>query len=296
MESDYPYVLLNATWVGRDVLQFADEFGDYLLSDTAASMFTDAGFRARDNQPGAVLRSDDCLQAMDQVAADEPGDPPEVEAFRMLRSSWVVAPRFSRMLLLVDVSGSTAVTVPQTGRTRLDEMVDAATASVQIAPNRSNVGLWEFSTALPDGDGDGDYRRLVPIGPLNGEFDGRQRKAALRDELASLNPENDSALNDTLLAAYRQMRADYTVGLRHVIVLMTDGRNDDPDSISHAMLLDRLTRLHRSQEPIHVLVMAYGGQADADELAEITDRVGGRVVVSPEPKDLENLFIEALGR
>lgn len=296
MESDYPYVLLDASWVGPDVHQSADEFGDYLLSDAGVSMFTEAGFRTRDNEPGEVLSRDDRLQAMDQVSAEAPGDLPEIDEFRKLRSSWVVVPRVSRTLFLIDVSGSMAAAVPRTGRTRLDETVLAAKESLKIIPNGSEVGLWEFSTDLEGGEGNGDYRRLVPLGPLNGQVDGTQRKRTLIDELDGLDPENDTALNDTLLAAYRELRSDYSLGRRHLIVLLTDGRNDDDDSISHRTLLRRLTRLHRSNEPIQVVSIAYGDQPDLDKLAEISDRVGGRVISSPNLKKLENRFIDALGR
>lgn len=296
MESDYPYVLLDAPWVGRDVLQFGSEFGDYLLSDAGVTMFSDAGFRTRNNQPGDVLRGDDRMRALEDVGAKEPGDLPEVDAFRTLRSSWVIVPRVSRTLFLVDVSGSMAASVPETGRTRLDETIQAATESLQIIPNGSEVGLWEFSTELDGGEHDGDYRRLVPLGPLNEQLDGESRNNRLVAELEALDPENDTALNDTLLAAYQELRSDYTIGRRHLIVLMTDGRNDDEDSISHSRLLRRLTQLHRSQEPIQVVSVAYGDQPDLDKLAEINDRVGGRVIASPKLKNLEKLFIEALGR
>ncbi len=296
MESDYPYVLLNAPWVGRDVMEFAEEFGEYLLSDAGSAMFTDAGFRSRDNMPGEVLRADDSLRAMRDVSAQPPGALPEVGEFRKLRSSWVIVPRVSRTLFVVDVSGSMVQPVPGTGKTRLDATVAAARQSLQIIPRGSDVGLWEFSTGLAGGQGGGDYRELVPIGPLTEINDGRSRYDDLLDALDTLDAENDTALNDSLLAAYTALRADYIPGWRHVIVLLTDGRNDDADSISHDRLIMGLRRLHRSQEPIQVISIAYGDQPDIDKLSEISDTVGGRVITTPKLKNLENLFIAALGR
>lgn len=296
MESDYPYVLLDTSWVSSDVRQFADEFGDYLLSDAGVEMFTDAGFRTRENQPGEVLEGEECMRAMDQVGAGPPGDLPEVRAFRKLRSSWLTVPRISRTLFLVDVSGSMQETVPTTGQTRLEATVAAAKESLDIIPNGSEVGLWEFSTELDGGEAGGDYRRLAAIAPLSRVRDGRSHKDRLVAALDGIDPQNDTALNDSLLAAYQQMRDDYVVGRRHLIVLLTDGRNDDTDSISHAQLLGRLARLHRAQEPVQVVSIAYGEQPDLDKLAEISETVGGRVVSSPQLKNLERLFIEALAR
>ena len=296
MESDYPYVLLNTSWVSSDVLQFADEFGDYLLSDAGVGMFTDAGFRTRENQPGEVLRNEDCMQAMDQVGSEPPGELPEVGAFRKLRSSWLTVPRISRTLFLVDVSGSMQALVPATGQTRLAATVDAAKESLDIIPNGSEVGLWEFSTDLEGGEAGGDYRELAGIAPLSRVRDGRSHKEDLIAALDGIDPEHDTALNDSLLAAYQQLRNNYVTGRRHLIVLLTDGRNDDDDTISHGRLLANLARLHRAQEPIQVVSIAYGEQPDLDKLAEISETVGGRVVSSPELKNLERLFIEALAR
>jgi Ca-activated chloride channel family protein len=142
MESDYPYVLLNTSWVSSDVLQFADEFGDYLLSDVGVEMFTEAGFRTRDNRASDVMTNDECMRAMSQVGAEAPGELPEVGAFRKLRSTWLTVPRISRTLFLVDVSGSMQALVPGTTQTRLQATVDAAKKSLDIIPNGSEVGLW----------------------------------------------------------------------------------------------------------------------------------------------------------
>lgn len=296
MESDYPYVVLNTSWVSSDVLHYADEFKDYLISDTGVEMFTDAGFRTRENRPGDVLRDEDCMRAMDQVGAEPPGELPEVEAFRKLRSSWLTVPRISRTLFLIDTSGSMVELVPSTGQTRLDATVDAAKESLDIIPNGSEVGLWEFSTELEGGEGGGDYRELAEIAPLSRVRDGRSHKDELIAQLDAIDLEQDTALNDALLAAYERLREDYVAGRRHLIVLLTDGRNDDADSISHNRLLSSLARLHRAQEPIQVVSIAYGEQPDLDKLAEISETVGGRVVSSPELKNLERLFIEALAR
>jgi Ca-activated chloride channel family protein len=275
MESDYPYVLLDTSWVSDDVLQFADEFGDYLISDTGVEMFTQAGFRTRDNEAGEVLASGDALQSMDAVAQEPPGDLPEIGEFQQLRNSWVTVPRVSRTLFLIDVSGSMQVLVPGTGQTRLEATVQAAKRN---------------------GQGGGDYRELEPIAPLSEIRGNRTHRRRLIRALNAIDPENDTALNDTVLAAYEQLRSSYTTGRRHLIVLLTDGRNDDDDSITHQQLIAQLARLHRSQEPIQVVSIAYGEQPDLDKLAEISETVGGRVVASPDLKNLERLFIRALGR
>jgi Ca-activated chloride channel family protein len=290
MESDYPYVALDAPWAKPDVMQHADGFGDFLLSDPAQQLFADAGFRGPDNAPTDEL--DMGANAQTMSAGTAAGTLPDVEGLAALRSSWVNVPRLSTTLFVVDVSGSMAEQVPGTGQTRLQATIDAAQEALQIIPPASDVGLWEFSTDLEDGSNDGDYRELVPTGPLN-EADNKQQLIAA---LGALDPENDTALNDTLLAGYRAMQSIYTSGQQHTILLLTDGRNDDENSISHDQLIAELQRLRNPEEPIEVVSIAYGEQPDLDLLTQISEEVGGQVIASPDLADLDRLMVEALSR
>jgi Ca-activated chloride channel family protein len=296
MESDYPYVLLDAPWVKQNALQYADEFGDYLLSDDAREMFAQAGFRGPDNEPTDVLTTDAGAQTVGTVGAPAPGELPNVDDLAALRASWVNVPRLSTTLFVVDVSGSMKEQVGDTGKNRLEATIDAAQEVLQIIPPASDVGLWEFSTELQDGQHGGDYRELVSVGPLNEEASDTTRKQQLIESVDALDPENDTALNDTLLAAYQAVQSIYTPGQQHTILLLTDGRNDDEDSISHSDLIGSLQRLRNPEEPIDVVSIAYGEQPDLDLLAEISDEVGGQVIPSPDLADVDRLIVEALSR
>jgi Ca-activated chloride channel family protein len=294
MESDYPYVLLDAEWVAQDVLQYADEFGDYLVGDVARDMFAEQGFRGPDNEPSDALRSDDDVLAVNAVNDPPSGSLPDTAALSSLRSSWVNVPRLSTTLFVVDVSGSMVVPVPGTDKTRLQATIDAAKETLQIVPPSGEVGLWEFSTELQGGRNDGDYRELVTIGPLDEEVYGTTRYDRLVEALDGLEAENDTALHDTIVAAYRAMQEVYEPGNSHTIILLTDGRNDDDDSLSHEEMLELLVRERDVNQPIRVVSIAYGEQTDIDELAAVSEAVSGQVLASPELDNLDRLFIEAL--
>jgi Ca-activated chloride channel family protein len=296
MESDYPYVLLDAPWVEPEALQYAEEFNDYLLSGAAQQIFAQAGFRGPDNDVTDVLAADMETQTVSAISGTVDGELPDVGALASLRSSWVNVPRLSSTLFAVDVSGSMVAQVPGSGQTRLQATIDAGQEVLQIIPPGSDVGLWEFSTQLEGGESNGDYRELVPVGPLNEEVDATTRKQRLIDALDGLTLENDTALNDTVLAAYQTMQADYTPGRQHTILLLTDGRNDDDESISHEQLITELRRLRNPEEPIEVVSIAYGEEPDIDLLGEISAEVGGEVISSPDVADLDRLIVEALSR
>lgn len=296
MESDYPYVLLDAPWVEPEVLQYAEEFNDYLLSAPAQEIFAQAGFRGPGNEVTELLAADMDAQTISADSGPDSGELLDVGALASLRSSWVNVPRLSSTLFLVDVSGSMVAQVPGAGQTRLQATIDAGQEVLQIIPPSSDVGLWEFSTDLEGGESDGDYRELVPVGPLNEDVDATTRKQRLIDALDGLTLENDTALNDTVLAAYQTMQSNYTPGRQHTILLLTDGRNDDDDSITHEQLITELRRLRNPEQPVEVVSIAYGEEPDIDLLDEISAEVGGEVIASPDVAELDRLMVEALSR
>ena len=296
MESDYPYVLLDAPWVEPEALQYGEEFNDYLLSAAAQEIFAQAGFRGPDNEVTELLAADMEAQTMSAVSGAASGELLDVGALASLRSSWVNVPRLSSTLFAVDVSGSMVAQVPGTSQTRLQATIEAGQEVLQIIPPASDVGLWEFSTDLEGGESDGDYRELVPVGPLNEDVDATTRKQRLIDALDGLAFENDTALNDTVLAAYQTMQSNYTPGRQYTILLLTGGRNDDDDSISHEQLITELRRLRNPEQPVEVVSIAYGEEPDIDLLEEISAEVGGEVISSPDVADLDRLMVEALSR
>lgn len=60
--SDSPYVILRAPWVTEAKKAGAEDFLDFLQSEESQKLFTDAGFRTFDHEPGApILESDNYL-------------------------------------------------------------------------------------------------------------------------------------------------------------------------------------------------------------------------------------------
>lgn len=289
--ADYPFVAMNGDWVDEMSAQIADEFDDFLLSDAAQDRFEADGFRDAENTSNPVHTMEDGLQY--QLGGDLL-ELPEAAVLSSVQASWrnVTAP--SKTLMVVDVSGSMVETVEGSEQTRLEATVAAAVQSLDVLPPASDAGLWEFSTDLPRGRNDGDYRELVPLGPLNEELDGVDRKTRIADGLTALEPQNDTALNDTTLAAYEAMQSSFEPGVRHTIVLMTDGRNDDEGSVSNDEVIAQLEQLQDEERPVRVVAVAYGEETDIAELERVAAATGGKVLTSPNAADLDELFLAAL--
>jgi Ca-activated chloride channel family protein len=289
--ADYPFVVLNGDWVDDASVQVADEFADFLLGDTGQERFEADGFRNADNNSNPVHRPEDGLSR--QLGGDIM-PLPEADVISSVRRSWRNVTTPSRTLLLVDVSGSMVESATGGEQTRLEATVDAAVRGLDVLPDASEAGLWEFSTDLRGGEHGGDYRELVPTGPLDEELDGDDRRTRIVDSLLALEPQNDTALNDTAVAAYQAVLDGYQPDVRHAIILLTDGRNDDDGSISNRAVIDRLEEMQDPERPVRIVAIAYGDETDIAQLERLTAATGGKVLSSPNADDLEELFLEAL--
>ena len=282
--ADYSFVVMNGDWVDAPSVQTADEFVDYLMMEECQARFEAAGFRRSDNSSNSVHRTENGLR---RALGGDLQPLPGAEVVSSVRRSWRNVNAPSKTLMIVDVSGSMNVEVAGGNQTRLDATITAAVHSLDVLPISSEVGLWEFSTGLPGGANDGDYRELVPLGPLDEQLENADRKTQIGDALTSLHPRNDTALNDTALAAYKSMQSSYEQDVRHTIVLMTDGRNDDPGSISNDAVIAELERMQDEERPVRIVVIAYREETDIAQMERVAAATDGKVLASPNAKDLE---------
>jgi hypothetical protein len=205
---------------------------------------------------------------------------------------WTAVRTDMRMLAVMDVSGSMRAMAGT--RSRIELARAAAVTALDSFPQSSQVGLWEFST---DRDGPGkDYRELQPIRTLTARTGGGTHKDALGKEFARMvdTVEGDTGLYDSLLAAYRSVKASYQPGYVNSVVLMTDGVNDDRSGLSLQQLLSALEEEKDPKRPVRVVLVGLGDQTDAKTLATIARTAGGASYVARDPKDITTVFIEAL--
>ena len=75
---------------------------------------------------------------------------------------------------------------------------------------------------------------------------------------------------------------------------MTDGRNEDPESIGQRQLLDELAKLQDKRRPLPVIAIGMGPDVDVDELTRIADATGGRAFTTVDPAGISDIFAQAL--
>ncbi|HST67235.1 MAG TPA: VWA domain-containing protein, partial [Mycobacteriales bacterium] len=208
------------------------------------------------------------------------------------RTAWRLLTRRISLLGLFDVSGSMADPVPGSTRSKLDVARSAAQAALGFFDPADSLGLWEFSRQL---DGDKDYRVLVPLGPAGrpvGRFPNRQ--VASVAAYKAMVPRTATGLYDSILAAYRSATTAYRADAVNTVVVITDGENEDPGSITLDQLLAQLTKLHNPAKPVHIVTLAYGTGADPAALAKVAKVTDGLQFSSPDPNSIGKVFTTAV--
>jgi Ca-activated chloride channel homolog len=289
LAADYPYVVPKGSWVDAADRAAADDFRSWLLSPPVQGRLDRWGLRGADGVAGpeiaAGLRVDSTLPLapVPQQAVDGPTG---------ARTAWRLLTRRISVLGLFDVSGSMADPVPGTRQSKLDVARAAAQAALGFFDPADSIGLWEFSREL---DGNRDYRVLVPLGPAGqrvGPFPNRQ--AASVAAYRKMVPRTATGLYDSILAAYRSATAAYREDAVNSVVVISDGKNEDPDSITLDQLLAQLRRLHDPARPVHLVTLAYGTGADQAALAEVAKVTDGLQFSSPDPRSIGKVFVTAV--
>ncbi|MGW6441585.1 substrate-binding domain-containing protein [Lentzea sp. NPDC055074] len=259
---DFPYVVLPDA--GQAQRAGAEKFLARVRSGTELGRF---GLRA----------PDDSAAVLDQGAVDE--------TLRL----WSGLTLTARVLGVLDVSGSMNQLVPRTGTTRMALAVAAAERGLGMFKPGTQIGLWKFSTGL---DGDKDYKEIIPFASVRDHLANGQAVAAVRATRATAN--GATGLYDTTLAAYQEARKNWELGRINIVAIMTDGRNEDPDSIGQRQLLDELAKLQDKRRPLPVIAIGMGPDVDVDELTRIADATGGRAFTTVDPAGISDIFAQAL--
>ena len=278
---DYPYVVLStATGIERTG---AERFLDSLLDRAVEATLQVRGLRTPQGEAGADFPGSE---------TDRPTVVPEVplpdqDTVDDVLRVWSGVNLSARILTVVDVSGSMGAQVPGTGRSRAQVTAEAAKQGLGLFKPTTDMGLWVFSNNL---DGERDYRELAPIAPLSTE---REHLIALADQLVPLVG-GKTNLYDTLLAAYKTVLQGWDAARLNVVVVLTDGRDDDVSSVSRQQLVDELTALQDPKRPTRIIFVGIGPDVDAAELDQIATITGGRAFTTPDPAGIRDVFAQGL--
>lgn len=276
---DYPYAVMPG--VSPAVRTAANRLAAALSGPAFRDRLAQVGLRAPDGSTGAGFTGT-------AVTAAAGASIVEPELIDQTLSTWGTITRPGRMLAVIDVSGSMLTPVPTAGgATREQVTVKAAAGGLTLFDDAWSVGLWVFATNM---DGNRPYQELVPIVPVG------QQRAQLRAglERVAAKPQGNTALYETLLAAYRSVQAGWDPARVNSIVMITDGMDDNPGGMSLAQLTAQLHQIVDPARPVEIIVLGIGNQVPRDQIQKITDITGGGVFIASDPATIGRIFLQAI--
>jgi len=280
--SDHPWVVLSAPWVDDAKRAAAADFLAQLQGKADQAQFQRYAFRDFHDQPGALISPPNGLLPKQPASLLAPPAPAVLDH---VLTSWNTLRKRANVLIVIDTSGSMSEAVPGTGRSKLDLAKQAALNSLANFANDDRVGLWMFSRQL---NGDQDYQELVPVGPMNQQVNGLQRREALKTSIEGLPPGGGTGLYDTALAAFQFVRGHQSASNINAVVLLTDGQNQD-DGISLQDLLPQL-RSEQGDLSVRLFTIAYGRDADLGVLRQIAEATNAAAYDSSDPTSIDQVF------
>ncbi|QYC44356.1 hypothetical protein Nocox_33945 [Nonomuraea coxensis DSM 45129] len=290
---DYPMTILTKD---AATLKAAAGFKKELTGESAKKILREAGFRSADGKAGDSLSKEKGFTQETPQALT----PPDGATVARMVQTWSRLNLGTRLLTLLDVSGTMALPVPGTGMTRMQAINKIATEGLALFPADSELGLWTFSTHL-DGQGK-DWRELVSVGPVSEPINGTLRKEMLVKSFAQTQAKatGDTGLNDTVKAAYAQLSKTYKEDKINTLLILTDGAgNDDPDGgLSNAGLLDYLKETYNPKRPISILLIAFGPEAEKgkQQMDAVARATGGEAYIAKDVLQVRDFFLQGMER
>jgi Bacterial extracellular solute-binding protein/von Willebrand factor type A domain len=280
---DYPLTALATDADADAAVEAARALAEHLRSEEGTRQLVEGGFRP---VSGRALAAEGSVGTVPQAGVAQPA-----AVGRLLRS-WVTLTTDARLLAVLDVSGSM---YDQAGaHTRIELARDAMLTAMRSVPDGWHLGLWAFSHGL--GPRESDHRMLAPVRPLHAIAGGTTHRAALTRATRAL-PEivgGGTGLYDTTLAAYRAAIAGYKPGRLNSIVLLTDGRNDDPGGHTLTGLLAALHQAKDPRRPVQVITVGMGPDTDPAALRRIATATGGASYVARDAGAVAQILDDAL--
>ncbi|WP_431032285.1 substrate-binding and VWA domain-containing protein [Streptomyces sp. P6-2-1] len=290
---DYPYVLPDNTRLSTAESRAAVRFMTFLNESRGQRLLRADGFRPEGGEADAGVAKAAGARAP-QPYTSPTAEPPSAKALQETRGMWTITVQSARLLVVVDASPSMAELVPGRGQSRMDvTKASLLQALAQFTP-ADDIGLWEFSTRL---DGNRDYRELVPtdrLGARKGE--GVTQRDKLTEAFGALQPQTGGAtgLYDTTLAAYRKASKGYAPDKFNAVVLLTDGTNEDPGSLTRGALLSKLRDLADPAHPLPLVAIAVGPEAAGDDMKAIGAATGGSGFKVDDPAQIHEVINNAI--
>jgi Ca-activated chloride channel family protein len=266
--ANHPFVTVNAPWVTADQKAAAGVFEAYLLDKPQQLQAMALGFRPAD--PSIALTAP--LDADHGVDTSQPKtvlEVPKADVIVAAQALWRKAKKPVDLVVVMDTSGSMAGDKISSARNSLSQFIG-------LLDDRDRLQIITFSTTA------------TVLAPMQSVGD---KRADLQRRVQGIFESGGTALYDTIMSAYDDLKTNGDPTHIRSIVVLTDGQ----DTNSSGTLDDVLSKVTISGEEggnaIKIFTIAFGSDADKDVLSKIANATGGKQYAA-DPKSIQSIYAD----
>jgi Ca-activated chloride channel family protein len=282
--SDNPFIVLDAPWVSDKQREGSRIFERYVQLPDNQRRVLQFGFRPGNPAVGVAAP----IERGNGVDPDQPqnvlGVPAPPVLARVL-DLWAEQRKGARVQIVMDVSGSMGEKASDNGDTKLDLAKQAAIDALGQFKADDLVGLRIFSTGISR-TAPTDYVDLVPVGPISAQ------REQIASKIRSLVPTQGTPLYTVATDSYIGLRDTYDAKRINAMILLTDGKNEDPRNTDVEKLLTTLRAGSEGQSstPVRIFPIAYGKDADLSVLRRIAEATNAAAYDASDPTTINQVF------
>jgi Ca-activated chloride channel family protein len=260
---EHPIGIVNADWTTPEQRAAARVFADYVLTPDVQKYIMEIGFRPAN--PDVPL--DYPFVEENGVTPEGPTtvlDVPAPEVIAAIQQSWSFVKKQADIMLLIDTSGS------MESEGKLEQAKQAAEAFIAGMEPANRVGLALFSDNI-------EFRVALDKVETN-----QQR---VLNNIQGLRAEGGTAMYYALQQVVDFMNAEEDVDRIRAVVLLSDGADTSEGGPTLNDALRSIAASRESLNPVIVIPVAYGADADINALNSIA-RSSSTSVQSGDPENI----------
>lgn len=260
---EHPMGIVNADWVTAEQREAARVFIEFMLTEPIQRIVMDNGFRpANPNVPLGFP-----FVPENGIAVEGPSevlDVPAPEVIAEIQQSWAFVKKQADVLLVIDVSGS------MESDDKIGQARQAAEAFINALEVDNRAGLAIFSD---------QFRTLVPMDRLE------SNKQQLLSQIRNLRAGGGTELFLATTRSVEEMNELDGENRIRAVIILSDGQDTGSQGISLANATAAINSTRDDANPVIVIPVAYGRDADINALNTIA-RSSATRVASGDPTNI----------
>lgn len=268
---EHPFGIVNANWVTPEQQAAAAVFTDYVLLAPQQEIIMQEGFRPVN--PDVELAFP--FVPANGVTVEGPGtvlDVPDADVIIAIQESWAFVKKQADVVLLMDVSGS------MQEENKIGQAQEAALRFLAEMDSTNRVALTIFNDRVSS---------RIPLDSAE------TVRGEMEQAISGLRADGGTALFDALLQAVTELNESDDPNRIRALVLLSDGEDTQSERAALNDVLRAIEASGNDLNPVIVIPVAYGSNADITTLSSIA-RASNTTVQSGDPNNIGRV-LEIIG-